>query len=197
MSVHGSTATGEHADRIRVIADLLVDGGVLTHDDIDEQLRIQSTWAAAGGARMVARAWVDPDYRQRLLTDAKSAATELEVDASAMTQFEVLENTPERHHVIVCTLCSCYPRPVLGQPPDWYKSDAYRARVVREPRAVLEEFGLTLPSDVQIVVVDSSADRRFMVLPVPPRGATGRTEEELAALVTRDSMIGVGQPLPA
>ncbi len=178
---------------IRAMVSLLIDKGTITQEMIDGYLVELSQRGYTDGSRLVARAWVDPEFKQRLLTDAKSAAAELDIDASSIPQFEILENTPDRHHVIVCTLCSCYPRPVLGLPPDWYKSVEYRGRVVREPRVVLEEFGLTLPDDVEVVVVDSTADLRYMVLPRRPEGTEGMSEEELARLVNRDSLVGVAQ----
>lgn len=186
----------DYAARMHALGSTLVDKGFVAPADIEAQIaRLERAAEPGHGAKLVARAWVDPAYRQRLLTDAKAAAAELDVDASGMTQFDVLENTPTRHHVVVCTLCSCYPRPILGPPPEWYKSFEYRGRVVREPRAVLAEFGLELPDDVEIVVADSTADRRLLVLPRRPEGTEQMSEPGLAALVTRDSMIGVGEPL--
>jgi nitrile hydratase subunit alpha len=182
----------EYAARIAAMASLLVDKGVVSHQEIDEQVDRQRHEHAGLGARVVARAWSDSAFRSRLLADAGAACDELGIDTSAITQLDVLENTPSRHHVVVCTLCSCYPRPLLGEPPYWYKSAEYRGRVVREPRAVLAEFGLQLPDDTQIVVMDSTADRRFLVLPCRPAGTEDLDEERLAALVTRDSMVGVG-----
>jgi nitrile hydratase len=134
---------------------------------------------------------VDPVFKQLLLSDPKSACAQLGIDASGVTEFVVLENTEQVHNLVVCTLCSCYPRPILGRPPDWYKSFAYRSRAVVEPRAVMAEFGTTLPASVEVRVFDSSADIRYLVLPVRPDGTEGFSEEELAALVTRDSLIGV------
>jgi nitrile hydratase len=148
------------------------------------------------GARVIARAWVDPDYKQRLLDDGLAATGELGIGGAQLEMLVVVENTAEVHNVIVCTLCSCYPWPLLGLPPDWYKSPEYRARVVREPRAVLHEFGLDLPDDKEIRVWDSSAEVRYLVLPERPTGTDDLTEDELAALVTRDSMVGVALPDP-
>jgi nitrile hydratase subunit alpha len=145
----------------------------------------------ANGARLVARAWVDQAFKERLLSDPKAACAELGIDASGLVEFVVLENTKNVHNLVVCTLCSCYPRPILGRPPDWYKSFAYRSRAVVEPRAVMREFGTELPADVEVRVFDSSADMRYLVLPMRPAGTDGLTEEELAMLVTRDSLIGV------
>src|SRR6185312_15922058 len=137
--------------------------------------------------------WVSPSFKELLLRDPKAACAELGIDASGMVEFVVLENTPSVHNMVVCTLCSCYPRPILGRPPDWYKSFAYRSRAVVEPRAVMAEFGTTLPSEVDVRVFDSSADMRYLVLPQRPSGTEGWSEDQLAALVTRDSLIGVTQ----
>jgi nitrile hydratase len=140
---------------------------------------------------MVARAWTDPAYKARLLADAKPAATELGINVAVAPELVVLENTADVHHVVVCTLCSCYPKAILGIPPAWYKSRAYRSRVVREPRAVLREFGTEIPDHVDVRVVDSTADMRYLILPARPAGTEGWDEARLAALVSRDSMIGV------
>jgi nitrile hydratase len=148
------------------------------------------------GARIVARAWTDPAYKKRLLADGTAAIKEFGHDMGAL-HLVVVENTPQVHNVIVCTLCSCYPRAVLGLPPSWYKSREYRARAVREPRAVLKEFGTSIPDQVEMRVHDSTADMRYLVLPMRPEGTEALTEAELAALVTRDCMIGVTLPLPA
>ena len=139
---------------------------------------------------MVARAWIDPDYRQRMLANGSKAAEEIGLDIGPL-KLVVVENTPSVHNVIVCTLCSCYPRMLLGLPPDWYKSRNYRSRVVREPRAVLAEFGTTIPNETQIRVHDSTADMRYLVLPMRPEGTESWSEAELARVVTRDCMIGV------
>ena len=146
------------------------------------------------GAKIVAKAWSDEDYKTRLLANGKNGAAELKIKVGE-AQLVVVENTPQVHNVVVCTLCSCYPRSILGQPPSWYISKAYRARTVREPARVLEEFGLTLPATTAIQVHDSNADMRFLVLPLRPAGTEGMNEDELSALVTRDSMIGVAQAL--
>jgi nitrile hydratase len=143
---------------------------------------------------VVARAWVDPDYRRRLLEDGPAAIRELGYEHPTATRLVVLASTPTVHHMVVCTLCSCYPWMVLGLPPTWYKSAPYRSRAVREPRKVLEEFGVTLPADVSVNVWDSSSDLRYMVLPVRPPGTEEWTEEQLAAIVSRDCMIGVARP---
>ena len=149
----------------------------------------------ADGARVVARAWTDPDFKNRLLEDANAAAGELGIDAGAIP-INVIENTPSTHNVICCTLCSCYPRLLLGLPPDWYKARTFRSRVVREPRAVLAEFGTVIPDDVDVKVHDSTADLRYMVLPLRPAGTETMSEAELAALVTRDCMIGTATVEP-
>jgi nitrile hydratase subunit alpha len=180
-----------YGKRVYAIRELLVEKGVLTRDDIQAEIEYMDARSPANGARLVARAWVDPAFKQRLLSDPKGACAELGIDATSLVEFVVLENTEYVHNMVVCTLCSCYPRPILGRPPDWYKSFAYRSRAVVEPRAVMREFGTELPESVEVRVFDSSADIRYLVLPLRPRGTEGMSEEELAALVTRDSMIGV------
>ena len=177
--------------RIYAIRDLLIAKGILTADDIQNQVDYMEARSPANGARMVARAWVDPAYKARLLDDPKAACAEMGIDATSLTEFVVLENTDSVHNLVVCTLCSCYPRPILGRPPDWYKSFAYRSRAVVEPRAVMREFGTELPEDIEVRVFDSSADMRYLVLPRRPAGTEHLSQDELAALVTRDSMIGV------
>jgi nitrile hydratase len=148
----------------------------------------------ADGARLVARAWVDPAFRERMLADARAAALELGLDPGPAPVLVAVENTDRVHHMVVCTLCSCYPRGLLGPPPDWYKSLPYRSRAVSDPRGVLAEFGVTLDDDVELRVLDSTADIRYLVIPRRPAGSEGSSEDELAALVTRDAMIGVAQP---
>jgi nitrile hydratase len=148
--------------------------------------------STALGARIVARAWTDPDYKARLLDDATTTISET---AQQTIPIAVLEDTESVHHVIVCTLCSCYPSAVLGAPPSWYKSFEYRSRVVREPRSVLAEFGMDVPAGVELRVVDSTSEQRYLVLPMRPDGTEGWSQEDLAALVTRDSMVGTGRPL--
>src|SRR5262249_30331300 len=147
----------------------------------------------ADGAKLVARAWVDPEFKQRLLDDARSAALQLDLDPGPSPVVVAVENTDDVHHMVVCTLCSCYPRGLLGPPPDWYKSLPYRSRAVSDPRGVLAEFGLELGDDVELRVLDSTSDMRYLVVPRRPQGTDGMSEEELAALVTRDSMIGVAE----
>jgi len=172
------------------VRELLIDKGVLTAEDVRRQVEKMDGRNAGLGAKMVARAWLDPTYRQRMLADGSEAAEEIGLDVGPL-KLVVVENTPTVHNVIVCTLCSCYPRMLLGLPPDWYKSRNYRSRVVREPRAVLAEFGTVIPEDVLIRVHDSTADMRYLVAPRRPNGTENWSEAELARLVTRDSMIGV------
>lgn len=175
------------------VRELLIEKGVTTAAEIAAQIDLMDSRSPANGAAVVARAWSDPDFRTRLLQDAAEASREMGFDIGPLRLIAV-ENTPDTHNLIVCTLCSCYPRNLLGLPPDWYKSRAYRSRAVREPRAVLAEFGLVLPDGVTVRVHDSTADMRYIVLPARPAGTEGLAEGELAALVTRDSMIGTGLP---
>jgi nitrile hydratase len=172
------------------VRELLIDKGILTADEVRRQIEDMDGRNAGLGARMVARAWVDPNYKQRMLTDGNAAAEEVGLDHGAY-KLVVVENTRDVHNVIVCTLCSCYPRWLLGLPPDWYKSRNYRSRVVREPRTVLREFGLELADQIAVRVHDSNADMRYLVLPLRPAGTEGWSEQELATLATRDSMIGI------
>jgi nitrile hydratase len=183
------------AGRVRALAALLVEKGVFEQEEIRARIDWLVSRSPADGARLVARAWIDDAFKRRLLTDARSAALEVGIDPGPSPIVVALENTEAAHHVVVCTLCSCYPRSLLGPPPDWYKSLAYRDRTVSDPRGVLAEFGLTLEADVEIRVVDSTADVRYLVVPQRPPGTDGLAEDALAALVTRDSMIGVAQPL--
>jgi nitrile hydratase subunit alpha len=180
-----------YGQRIYAIRELLIEKGVLTREQVQQQIDYMDARSPANGSRLVARAWVDPDFKQRLLAEPKAACAEMGVDASSLTEFVVLENTEDVHNLVVCTLCSCYPRPILGRPPDWYKSFAYRSRAVVEPRAIMREFGTELAEDTQVRVFDSSADMRYLVLPRRPSNTDGLSEAELANLVTRDSMIGV------
>lgn len=173
------------------IRELLVEKGLIGPAEIRDQIEVLDSRSPALGSMLVARAWVDPEFKARLLANGVAAAGEMGIEMYDDTEFTVMENTDKVHHVIVCTLCSCYPRPVLGLPPDWYKSKEYRSRTVKEPRVVLAEFGTIIPEDVEIVVNDSTANLRYMVLPIRPAGTENYTEEQLAALVTRDAMIGV------
>jgi nitrile hydratase subunit alpha len=193
-SVGQGGATGHYARRIRAIEALLIEKGVLTKEDVRSQIEYMEARTPANGARLVARAWIDPEFKARLLSDTKAAALELGIDASGPVEFVVVENTPEVHNLIVCTLCSCYPRAILGVPPDWYKSFNYRSRAVIEPRAVMHEFGFDPGDDVEVVVHDSTADVRYLVLPMRSPGTEDMSEEELARLVTRDCLIGVNVP---
>jgi nitrile hydratase subunit alpha len=181
------------AARVRKLGELLVGKGVLTRADIRESIDWLVSRTPADGARLVARAWVDPGFKQRLLDDARAAALELDLDPGPSPVVVAVENTDDVHYMVVCTLCSCYPRALLGPPPDWYKSLPYRSRAVSDPHGVLAEFGLELGDDVELRVLDSTADMRYLVVPRRPSGTDGMSEEELAALVTRDSMIGVAE----
>lgn len=173
------------------VRELLVERRLIGANEIRRQIEVLDSRTPALGAKVVARAWVDPEFRSRVLADGRAACEELGISFYDDTLLIVLENTDEVHNLIVCTLCSCYPRPVLGLPPDWYKLKPYRARAVSEPRAVLAEFGTIIPDDVEVRVSDSTSTVRYLVLPKRPEGTADYTEEQLAALVTRDAMIGV------
>lgn len=180
--------------RAEALEALLRERGLVSGEAIDAVIaHYEHDVGPMNGARVVARAWVDPGYRERLLADGTAAIAELGFGGPQGEHMVVVENTPAVHNVVVCTLCSCYPWPVLGLPPTWYKSPEYRARVVREPRAVLAERGLVLPDEVEVRVWDSSAEVRYLVLPERPPGTASLAEEELAGLVTRDAMIGVAR----
>ena len=174
------------------VRELLIEKGVFTAAEVRRTVEEMDARGPALGARMVARAWVDADYRKRLLSDGAAAAAELGIEVGA-TRLTVVESTPEVHNLIVCTLCSCYPRAVLGLPPAWYKSKPYRARAVREPRALLAEFGTTVADGTEVRVYDSTAELRYLVLPLRPEGTEGLDEAALASLVGRDAMIGVAR----
>lgn len=188
--------SGDHEDasisrRVRRLETLLEEKGIVAGGAVDEVLDAFLSGASpVNGARVVARAWTDEAFRARLLTDGTAAVQELGFMDGSFQRLRVVENTDTTHNVIVCTLCSCYPLPLLGPSPGWYKSEAYRSRVVREPRSVLAEFGLHLPAATGITVWDSSAESRYMVLPLRPAGTESLTEDELAALVTRNALIG-------
>jgi nitrile hydratase len=171
------------------VRELLQEKGIIAPADVRRQIEDMDGRHAGQGARMVARAWLDADYKQRMLADGTQAAEEIGIQVGPL-KLVVVENTEQVHNVIVCTLCSCYPRMLLGLPPDWYKSKNYRSRVVREPRAVLSEFGTVISDQTTIRVHDSTADMRYLVVPLRPKGTEGWSEERLAQLVTRDSMIG-------
>ena len=170
---------------------MLVEKGVITRDDLRKRIDWLVSRDPADGARLVARAWVDPEFKSRLLADARQAALEVGLDPGPSPVVVALENTDDVHHMVVCTLCSCYPKALLGPPPDWYKSVPYRSRAVSDPRGVLREFGVDLRDDIEVRVVDSTADIRYLVIPRRPAGTEELNEEELVALITRDSMIGV------
>lgn len=174
------------------VRELLIEKGILTADEVRRAIEAMDARTPAQGARIVARAWADPAYRKRLITQPRDAVLELGVDPG-VTKLVVVENSDKVHNLVVCTLCSCYPRSILGLPPDWYKSRAYRSRAVREPRKVMAEFGLEVPADVAVRVHDSTADMRYLVLPKRPKGTEGWSEEKLAGIVTRDTMIGVAE----
>jgi nitrile hydratase alpha subunit len=182
------------ARRARALEELLVDKHVVRREDVRRMIDLLVSRTPADGARLVARAWVDTEFKERLLADARAAALELGLDPGPSPVVVAVENTPAVHHMVVCTLCSCYPRALLGPPPDWYKSVAYRSRAVSDPRGVLAEFGVEFDDDVELRVLDSTADMRYLVLPSRPVGSEEMDEAELADLVTRDSMIGVAQP---
>lgn len=200
MSHHHDSHDHEHEAesyaslRTRALESLLVEKGYITTDAIDALVKTyEEDIGPMNGARVVARAWVDPDYKARLLEDGTEAIAELGFQGAEGSEIVVLENTPDVHNVVVCTLCSCYPWPVLGLPPNWYKSFAYRSRMVIEPRTVLREFGLEVDESIEVRVWDSNAEIRYMVLPERPEGTDDLTEEELSGLVTRDAMVGVAR----
>src|SRR6476660_3303393 len=168
------------------LRELLISKGVFTAEDVRRAVEAMDSRVPENGARLVARAWCDPAYKARLLADGSAAALEMGFDVGTL-RLMVMENTPRTHNLVVCTLCSCYPRMLIGLPPDWYKSRTYRSRAVREPRAVLAEFGTTLPDDAEVRVHDSTADMRYLVVPERPPGTEALREAELAALVTRDA----------
>jgi len=183
--------------RVKALESLLVEKGLVDPKALDAIIDLYETKVGPhNGARVVARAWTDPGFKRRLLTDAAAAMDEVGFGGQEGEDMVVLENTPKVHNMVVCTLCSCYPWPVLGLPPVWYKSAPYRARAVIDPRGVLKELGLLLSEDVEVRVWDSTAELRYLVLPERPAGTDGWTEERLAALVTRDAMVGVAKVLP-
>jgi nitrile hydratase len=184
----------EAAARARALEELLVEKRVLRREDVRAGIDWLVSRSPADGAKLVARAWVDPEFKTRLLADARAAALELGLDPGPSPVVVAVENTDSVHHVVVCTLCSCYPRALLGPPPAWYKSLEYRSRTVSDPRGVLAEFGLELDDDVEVRVLDSTADIRYLVIPRRPDGTEELPETELAAFVSRDSMIGVARP---
>jgi nitrile hydratase subunit alpha len=187
-------APSDPALRVMALESLLVEKGLVDPAALDALIdTFEHRVRPRNGARVVARAWVDPEFKKRLLADAGSAITELGYATQGREHLVVVENTPERHNLVVCTLCSCYPWPVLGLPPVWYKSAPYRSRAVIDPRGILREFGLEIPEEVEIRVWDSTSEMRYLVLPGRPEGTENMTEDELAALVTRDAMIGTAK----
>jgi len=186
-------ALTESEARFLALKSILIEKGVLTADEIRRRHEINDRGTPHQGARMVAKAWVDPAFKARMLKDAKKAAIELGIEVTE-AELMAIENTPGCHNLIVCTLCSCYPRSLLGEPPAWYVSKAYRSRAVHEPRQVLREFGLTFPDNVEVRVHDSNADLRYVVMPMRPSGTEGLNEAELAALISRDCLVGAALP---
>ena len=185
------------AKRAYAMRDILIEKGVVTEADIRQQAEFTESKTPANGARLVALSWTDPEFKARFMADPKKVCAEIGIDAGTLNEFVILENTDKVRHMVVCTLCSCYPRPILGRPPDWYKSFNYRKRAVNDPRGVMREFGLDLPDDVEVRVHDSTADMRYLVIPARPAGTEDLSVEELEKLVTRDSMIGVMDALAA
>ncbi|WP_086464202.1 nitrile hydratase subunit alpha [Oceanibaculum nanhaiense] len=182
-----------HQAMTEAVADLLLAKGIIEPVELRKMLEAIDAKSPAAGSKMVAKAWTDPAFKQRMLADVIAAASELDIDAGGIP-IKAIENTEATHNVVVCTLCSCYPRLLIGLPPDWYKARAYRSRVIREPRAVLKEFGTEIPDDVEVRVHDSTADLRYLIIPRRPAGTEGWSAEKLEALVTRDTMIGVALP---
>lgn len=194
---HAPITDGEDeaaARRARALGELLIEKGVVSSEEVRARIDWLVSRTPADGARLVARAWIDPAFKRRLLDDARAAALELGLDPGPAPVVVAVENTERVHHMVVCTLCSCYPRALLGPPPAWYKSLPYRSRAVSDPRGVLREFGLSLEQGVELRVLDSTADMRYIVIPRRPPGTSDMSEAQLASLVTRDSMIGVAEP---
>ncbi len=192
-SEHDQNDAGHYEVMAEALRELLIEKGVVTADEIRENLEFMDSRGVHLGARVVAKAWADPEYKKRLMENGTAAVGELNIPMGDV-ELVVVENTADVHNIIVCTLCSCYPRTILGLPPDWYKSRNYRSRVVNEPRAVLREFGTEIADSVAVRVHDSNADMRYLVLPARPEGTDGWSEERLAELVTRDCMVGVSLP---
>jgi nitrile hydratase len=176
---------------VHALQELLVEKGLIGADEVRANLELIDAAEPGRGAALIARAWTDPAFKERLLADGSAAIAEFGIDNYDGTHLIVIEQTPEVHNLVVCTLCSCYPRPVLGLPPDWYKSRAYRARAVRDPRGLLREFGTDVPPEVAIRVHDSNANMRYLIMPMRPAGSESMSEADLATLITRDTMIGV------
>jgi nitrile hydratase alpha subunit len=187
-------ARSESLAQLEALIAALKAKGIVSEEELAARQASTDRASPETGARMVARAWLDPEYRALLLRNGAEAAERMGVSMAGAPPLGVLEDTPTRHHLVVCTLCSCYPRAVLGYPPHWYKSFAYRSRAVRDPRGVLAEWGTVVPEGMEIRVVDSTADYRWMVLPMRPAGTEGWSEDQLAAIVTRDALVGVALP---
>lgn len=179
----------------RAMRELLIDKGVLSHQEIAAQIDLMDSRSPSLGARVIARAWTDPAFKAQLLADTRAALQSMDIDIGSIAEFRVIENTPDVHNVVVCTLCSCYPKMLLGVPPAWYKSLSYRSRTVAAPRDVLAEFGLAIPASTEVRVHDSTADLRYIILPRRPEGTERWSTAELEALVTRDCMIGTAVPV--
>lgn len=194
MSETTATSQEQIAARVKALESIMIEKGIMTTEAIDRMVEIYETEVGPQlGAAVVAKAWSDPDFKTRLVADATKACAEMDISGLQGEDMVVVENTPTVHNVITCTLCSCYPWPVLGLPPNWYKGPAYRSRIVREPRTVLrDDFGVDIPDSVEIRVWDSSSEMRYWVLPMRPEGTDGMDEKALAELITRDSMIGTG-----
>jgi len=193
---HDAGPAGAYEVLEEAIRSLLIEKGVLTGQEIAAQVDLMDSRSPALGAKVVARAWADPAFKRRLLEDARAALAELGIDIGTLAEFRTVENTAKVHNVIVCTLCSCYPKMLLGVPPAWYKSLAYRSRTVADPRGVLRDFGTELPADTEIRVWDSTAEVRYIVIPMRPAGTDGWSEDRLATIVSRDCMIGTRLPDP-
>jgi nitrile hydratase len=198
---HDHTPPGDHAGLVsefevleRAIRSLLTEKGVLSAAEIHAQINLMDGRTPALGARMIAKAWTDPAFKRKLVKDPRATLLEEGIDIGSIADYKVVENSPKVHNVIVCTLCSCYPKLLLGIPPVWYKSAPYRARVVVDPRGVLKEFGLEVPAGVEVRVHDSTAELRYIVLPMRPKGSEAMSERQLAKLVSRDAMIGTAVP---
>ncbi|MBX9589979.1 MAG: nitrile hydratase subunit alpha [Hyphomonadaceae bacterium] len=191
---HDAGPAGAYEVLEEAVRSLLIEKGVLTAQEIAASVDLMDSRSPALGAKVVARAWTDPVFKKLLLKDTRAALMQVGIDIGAAPEFSTVENTADVHNVIVCTLCSCYPKMLLGIPPAWYKSLAYRSRTITDPRGVLVEFGVTVPRDVEVRVHDSTADLRYIVLPMRPKGTRGWSEDRLAAIVTRDCMIGTALP---
>ena len=184
----------ESEARFLALKSLLMENGIIDADEIRARMELNECGSPHQAARMIAKAWLDPVYKELMLSDTKAAAAELGIEVTE-AELVVIENTPVRHNMVVCTLCSCYPRSLLGEPPAFYVSKAYRSRAVKEPRKVLREFGVDFPDHVEIAVHDSNADLRYVIMPMRPAGSDGLNEEQLAALITRDCVVGCALPL--